>query len=180
MFRSHTSFITLAIWKDHRLYALVMQHLQTSSIWRISRSFYHISIREQQVCPHCMDIRKLKQVVKSTLSAETIALEESLKTCFMIKSFLVELIGKDSYQNIIPICCHTDNKSLVDTINSTKTLPEKRLPVDICIITGMTEKQEVKQITWCDVRSQLADCLTKVGASCNKLIHVIQGDGKLL
>ena len=34
--------------------------------------------------------RKLKRVVKSTLSAETLALEESLKTCFMIKSLLVK------------------------------------------------------------------------------------------
>ena len=68
--------------------------------------------------------RKLKRVVKSTLSAETLALGESLETCFMIKSLLVELIGKDNYQNI-PICYYTDNKSLVDTINSTKLLTEK-------------------------------------------------------
>ena len=73
----------------------------------------------------------------------------------MIKSLLVELIGKDNYQNI-PICCYTDNKSLVDTINSTKVLTEKRLQVDICIIRGIVEEQEVEQITWCDTRSQLA------------------------
>ena len=53
--------------------------------------------------------RKLKRVVKSTFSAETLALGESLETCFMIKSLLVELIGKDNYQNI-PICSYTDNK----------------------------------------------------------------------
>ena len=69
----------------------------------------------------------------------------------MIKSLLVELIGKDNYQNI-PICCYTDNKSLVDTINSTKVLTEKRLQVDICIIRGIVEEQEVEQITWCDSR----------------------------
>ena len=60
----------------------------------------------------------------------------------MIKSLLVELIGKGSYQNIIPICCYTDNKSLVDTINLTKTLTEKRLQVDICIIRKMIKKQK--------------------------------------
>ena len=123
--------------------------------------------------------RKLKRVVKSTLSGETLALEESLETCFMIKSLLAELIGKGNYQNIVPICFYTDNKSLVDTINSIKMLTEKRLQVDICV-REMTEERQVKQITWCDSRSQLADCLTKVGAPCNKLIHVLQGDGKLL
>ena len=63
---------------------------------------------------------KSKQVVKSTL-----ALEENLETCFMIKSLLVELIGKDSYQTIIPFCCYTDSKSLVDKINSITTFIEK-------------------------------------------------------
>ena len=33
----------------------------------------------------------------------------------------------------------------------------------------MIEKQEVKQITWCDSKSQLTDCRTKVGKSCHKL-----------
>ena len=42
-----------------------------------------------------------------------------------IKSLLVELIGKDNYQNIIPIRCYTDNKSLVNTMNLTKVLTEK-------------------------------------------------------
>ena len=36
------------------------------------------------------------------------------------------------------------------------------------------------QITWCDRRSQLAECVTKVGTSCRKLIYVIKGNGKLL
>ena len=81
---------------------------------------------------------------------------------------------------MIPICCYTDNKSLVYTINSTKTLTEKRLQVDICIIREIIKKREVKQITSCDSRSQLADFLTKVDASCTKPIHVIQGDKKLL
>ena len=39
------NFTTLAIWKNHQLWALVMLHLQTLKI--ITRSFYHIPIREQ-------------------------------------------------------------------------------------------------------------------------------------
>ena len=33
--------------------------------------------------------------------------------------------------NTFPIYCCNDNKSLVDTINSTKTLTEKTLKVDV-------------------------------------------------
>ena len=83
------------------------------------------------------------------------------------------------HPDIFLIYCYTDNKSLVETINSTKTLTEKRLKVDICIIREMIEKHEVKQISRCDSSSQLANCLTKAGALCEKLLHVLQGSAKL-
>ena len=123
----------------------------------------------------------MKRVVKRTLSAETLALEESLEAGFLTKSLLVELIVKGNYKNIILICCYTDNKSRVNTINSNKTLTGKRyLQVDICIIREIIDKREVNQIAWCDSRSRLTGCLTKVGVSRNKLMHIIEGDGKLL
>ena len=37
----------------------------------------------------------------------------------------------------------------------------------------MIEKHEVKQISWCNSTSQLADCLTKAGTSCEKLLCVL-------
>ena len=52
--------------------------------------------------------------------------------------------------------------------------------MDICIIREIIDKREVNQIAWCDSRSQLTGCLTKVGVSRNKLMHIIEGDGKLL
>ena len=65
--------------------------------------------------------------------------------------------------DIFPIYCYTDNKSLVETVNSTKFLTEKWLKVDICIIRELIEKHEVKQISWCDCSPLLAHCLTKPG-----------------
>ena len=115
---------------------------------------------------------KLKRVVKSTLSAETLALEEALESSFMIKSLLCELLNKEMKSGLFQVYCYTDNKSLVDTINSTKTLTEKRLKADVCIIREMTEKQEVKSVSWRDSSSQLTDCLTKVVASSEKRLHV--------
>ena len=92
----------------------------------------------------------------------------------MIKSLLVELIGKGSYQNIIPICCYTDNKSLVDTINLTKTLTEKRLQVDICTIRKMIKKQEVKQITWCDTAQKIKFSFKDFFSKCNQIRRNLQ------
>ena len=95
----------------------------------------------------------MKRVVKSTLSAETFALEEALESSFMIRSLLCEVSNKETHPDIFLVHCYTDNKSLAETVNSTKTLTEKQLKVDICIIREMIEKQEVKQISWCDSNS---------------------------
>ena len=135
----------------------------------------------EKFLPIAWKSRKLKRVVESTSSAETLALEEVLEFCFMGRSLFCEVSNKEMHPDIFPICyiCYTDHKSLVQMVNSTKTLTEKQLKVDICIIREMIEKHEVKQISWCDSSSQLADCLTKAGASCEKLLRVLQGNAKL-
>ena len=86
----------------------------------------------------------MKRVVKSTLSAETLALEEALESSFMMRSLLCEVLNKEMDPVIFPIYCYTDNKSLVEMVNSTKTLTEKKLKVHICIIREMIEKHENK------------------------------------
>ena len=107
----------------------------------------------EKFSPTAWKSRKLKRVVKSTLSAETLALEEALESYFMIRSLLCEVSNKETHPDIFLVHCYTDNKSLVETVNSTKTLTEKQLKVDICIIREVIEKQEVKQISWCDNNS---------------------------
>ena len=52
----------------------------------------------------------------------------------MIKSLRCELLKKEMRSGLFPVYCYTNNKSLVDTINLTKTLAEKCLKVDVCII----------------------------------------------
>ena len=73
-----------------------------------SQGAFIIFLYENKYAPIAWTSRKLKQVAKSTLPAETLALEESLETCFMVKSLLVELISKVNYQNIIPTCPYID------------------------------------------------------------------------
>ena len=72
--------------------------------------------------------KKLKRVTKSTLAAETPALEEGIEACFNMKSLLCEVLGLDEKKHL-PIKCITDNKSLLEAVHSTKTLSEKRLKV---------------------------------------------------
>ena len=39
--------------------------------------------------------------------------------------------------------CFTDSKSLLDLVHSTKTLKEKRLNGDVCIVRDMLESTEL-------------------------------------
>ena len=69
--------------------------------------------------------RKLKRVVKSTLTAETLALQEVIETAVMIKAIFLEILNVDAHNQILPIKCVAESKSLHDAVYSTKTLTEK-------------------------------------------------------
>ena len=91
-----------------------------------------------------------------------------------MKSFLCELLNKEISNEVLTIKCYVDNKSLVDSIFSTKTVTEKRLKIDIFIIRDMLNENEVYSIEWCKRESQLADFLTKRTASNTKLLNVLK------
>ena len=55
----------------------------------------------------------------------------------------------------------TDNHSLYEAAYSTKTLADKRLKIDICIIREMLSTGDIKEIERVPKELQLADCLTK-------------------
>ena len=56
----------------------------------------------------------------------------------------------------------------MDAINSTKTVTEKIVKTDVCIIGEI--KNDVQSVSRCSSSSQLADCLKKAGASSEKLL----------
>ena len=129
---------------------------------------------DNKYAPISWKSKKLKRIIRSTLAAETLALEETLEASFLLRSFLMEIINI-SEKEAIPIHCVVDNKSLIECIYSTKTITEKRLKIDICVIREMIERGEIKSVVWRESQLQLADCLTKTGASSNKLLMTLEG-----
>ena len=116
-------------------------------------------------CPIFWQSRKLKRVVKSTLAAETLALVEGAEVSYYIASIIKEVTKiKD-----VPINCFVDNKSLVDALSSSNQVEDRRLRIDIAVLDDMIEKKEINHVAWVDTCNQLADCLTKRGASTEKL-----------
>jgi hypothetical protein len=112
--------------------------------------------------------KKIKRTVKSTEAAEALALQEGAELAFVTQSFMNELTGV-----LVPITLRTDNKSLWQNIHSTKQLSDERLQIDISIMREMVEKKEV--VKWVSTEKQLADCLTKKGASSRKLVQALRG-----
>ena len=72
----------------------------------------------------------------------------------------------------MPIEVYTDCKSLYDNIYSKKNVREKRLRIDIAMIKEAIEGKDI-QVHWVDTSKQLANCLTKQGASSKELISVL-------
>ena len=92
--------------------------------------------------------RKIKKLVKNTLAAETPALEQALEACFRIKSFICQIMNTQVSEELLPMKCYVDNKSVIDSIYSTKTVTAKGLQIDICIVREMIVKKEVTSVEW--------------------------------
>ena len=116
-------------------------------------------------CPIYWQSRKIRRVVKSTLAAETLALVDCVYAAVYIQHVLTELIKGEK----LPINCYVDNKSLLDTLNSNKNVDDKRLRIDLAVLQDMLQQKEVHKILWIESKYQLADCLTKRGASAEQL-----------
>lgn len=120
-------------------------------------------------CPVCWKSNKIKRVVRSTLAAEALSLQEGLETAIYYRAVIKDIgIGDD-----IPITAFVDNKSVVDAIHSTKLVEDKRLRIDIAAILEMTLKNSV-HVKWCPGKLQLANTMTKRGASGLELLKVLQ------
>ena len=116
--------------------------------------------------------KKIKRIVKSTLAAEALALDEAADSCFYLKTILQEITGQNTGY---PIILKTDSRNLHDAVHSTKTIEDRRLKVDICSLRQKLANEEIKSIQWINKELQLADCLTKLEAPTSKLIEVLRG-----
>ena len=119
---------------------------------------------------------KVKRVVRSTLAAETLSLAEGLESGIFHRVLLSELSGKTPEN--FDIEAIIDNKSCVTALNSTSNVDDKRLRIEIAEIKEMIANKVIKDVRWVKGSEQLADPLTKQGASGLSLLKVIQ-TGKL-
>ena len=87
----------------------------------------------------------------------------------MVGQLLTEILLEKNNREIV---VHTDNKSLYDTVRTSNVASDKRLRVDVAYIREAQEKDKVS-FKWIESSRQLADALTKQGASKTKLLEVL-------
>ena len=118
--------------------------------------------------------KRLKRVVRSSLAAESLAMSDCVDAAIFIASMYKDIMYGDQCSNSIPIEIVTDNKSLQDALQSKKFVTEKRLRIDIAALKESLCRGDIRKITWVNAGKQLADCLTKEGASSYKLIDTLK------
>ena len=118
--------------------------------------------------------RKVRRVCKSTLCAECLAAVDAVNAAMFIK----ELITNINFWKSIEVLLLCDNKSLVQAVKAVTPVEDKRLRIDIAILQESLEKREVENICYIPSQKNLANALTKQGASSRMLIDVLSGKSK--
>ena len=87
--------------------------------------------------------------------------------------FLVAVPAQEIFKLSYLLCveCCTDNSSSEETIHTSNIISGQRLRVDMSRVREMVREEEIK-VFWLD--DQLADALTKHGASSARLMEVLQ------
>ena len=121
-------------------------------------------------CPLSWQSRKLKRVVKSTLAAETLALLDCAKAAVFLSSVMFELT-----KHRVPIKCYVDSKSLVESLHSSRLVDDKQLRIDMAVLKDMMDQNEITSVSWVPTVHQLANGLTKRGASVAGFLSAVAG-----
>ena len=128
-----------------------------------------IANNDNMIAPIMWQSKKLDRVTKSPLASETMVLADGADTAFLVASMLQEIFNLTS---LPPIECRTDSDSLIKFLATSHVIQDSRLRVNIARIREMLTLKEIS-VTWVSSEDQLADSMTKKGASSMKLLKVL-------
>ena len=129
--------------------------------------------RDGNCCPLAWQSKKIKRLVKSSLSGESWAMIEAVETAELLQKMVMEITNVKS----IPIICMTDCNSLYNELHTSNTIEDKGLRVPIGGLRRKVKNQDFI-VKWIPKELQLADPLTKAGAP-NKELREVLATGRL-
>ena len=115
---------------------------------------------------------RLNRVTKSPLASEALSLAEASDAGFLVSTLVQEIFCLSTLPRVI---CYTDSRSLTDTLVTTKVISDTRLKIDVARLREMTAKEEIT-VEWVDGKHQIADALTKRGASTASIIKALNSN----
>ena len=130
-----------------------------------------ITDNKNRSCPLTLNPSKIKHVVWSTLATDT--LPDGCDRPLFTTQIVDHILQQHNINNTVI----TDNKSLLDCIQSTKLISDKRLRVELHALRQMHEKNEI-EIIWIPTSNQISNVSTKRGAARNQLTTILE-TGKL-
>ena len=113
--------------------------------------------------------RKIRRVVKSTIGAECLAAVEAAENTIYYATLLKDVLKFDRKIDTRVFC---DNRNLVHAAHSSTNLEDRRLVIDVSVLRDLIDQQELTAFSWISTDCQLADVLTKQGASTKLLLDV--------
>ncbi|VDI51209.1 Hypothetical predicted protein [Mytilus galloprovincialis] len=118
--------------------------------------------------------KKIRRVVRSTLASEALALADGIDCATSLATLYNELVfNKCTTEGGITVRCVIDNKDLFEAVHSKKNVSEKRLRLEISCIKEMIQKGELT-VHWIETKEQIANVLTKHGASAQNLFYCFE------
>ena len=116
--------------------------------------------------------KKLQRKVISSLAGEALAMVVMIGEIVYNKAILTQIFG--DIIKTLPVVLFTDCKNLHDAIYSSSLVEDSWLIPDIAMIQEALEQRTMTCVRRVTSEDMLADCLTKAGASAEKLMHVLQ------
>ena len=123
------------------------------------------------MCPVSWRSNKVRRIVRSTLAAEALALQEGIEEAMYIRHMMCEMLDLQSHN--LPIHAYIDSRSLLEALRSTKLVCDRRLRIDIGAMKQAIER-DIASVNWISGSDMLANPLTKRGADGSGLLAVFQ------
>ena len=124
----------------------------------------------QKCCPLSWKANKIKRVVRSTLAAEALALQEAIDCAIYLTELLREMLNKPYIR--LPIESWVDNNNAFDAVHLTTQVSDAKLRIDIADIKESMRDSDVT-VRWCPGDEMIANSLTKRGANSDQLLLIL-------
>lgn len=128
-----------------------------------------IADQDGKYSPIAWQSRKIRRVVKSTIAAECLAAVEAAEMTVFIATVFKDIFRSPKSIATKVFC---DSKNLVNAVHSSTNLEDKRLVIDVSILRDMLQQHELSEFNWISTEHQVANMLTKQGASGQLLLNI--------